>query len=200
MLSAERPVYRSGRLRAIDLLELRAGDRVLDVGCGTGLNFPLLQERVGAAGRITGLDASSEMLAQARRRVVREGWDNVELLHKDAGGRGAAVRHTQPGASYDAALFTYALSIIGDWRDAWAEAVSLVVPGGRIAVVDLSLPSGVLPPLRWLARLACFTGGSDPHREPWRLAQRDLEAVTTEERQAGHVVLAVGSVPAVPRR
>ena len=69
-LSLEWPVYRVGRSRGIEGLELRAGDRVLDIACGTGLNFSLLRAAVGATGEIVGVDANPAMADRARRRIA----------------------------------------------------------------------------------------------------------------------------------
>ena len=69
ILSLECPVYRVGRSRAIKLMGLKPGDRVLDIGCGTGLNFQLLRDKVGPQGHVVGVDASAAMLAQARNRA-----------------------------------------------------------------------------------------------------------------------------------
>lgn len=198
VLSCERPVYRVGRVDAIDRLGLRPGDRVLDLACGTGLNLPLLRERVGETGQVTGLDASASMLARATARVDAAGWRNVHLVRGDAADLTDLLDDGSAEArdsTYDAVLITYALSIIAPWREVWHQATDLLVPGGRAAVVDLSLPSG--RGLLWwpLARFACWTGGSDPHREPWRLAEAELTDVSTTVHRAGHVVVVVGSRP-----
>ena len=57
------------RLRAVELLQLKQGDFVLDIGCGTGLNFGPLIQRIGPKGRIIGVDLSSKMLACAKERI-----------------------------------------------------------------------------------------------------------------------------------
>jgi len=83
------PIYLLGnekRLRreTIGSLRLQPGQTVLDVGCGTGRNFPLILEKIGSTGKLTGVDYTSDMLARAQERVKREGWKNVELIQGDA--------------------------------------------------------------------------------------------------------------------
>jgi len=83
------PIYLLGnekRLRreTIGSLRLQPGQTVLDVGCGTGRNFPLILEKIGSTGKLTGVDYTSDMLAHAQERVKREGWKNVELIQGDA--------------------------------------------------------------------------------------------------------------------
>jgi demethylmenaquinone methyltransferase/2-methoxy-6-polyprenyl-1,4-benzoquinol methylase len=85
--SNEAPLYDSRtkgfdtyRRRIVERLPLRRGDVVLDVGCGTGLCFPFLLERVGPAGLVVGVDAAPEMLEIAAERASAHGWRNVELV------------------------------------------------------------------------------------------------------------------------
>lgn len=68
------------RLRTIDRLQLHPGDIVLDVACGTGLSFAPLRERIGPAGRLIGIEVSSEMIALARGRCQQQDWRNVTLI------------------------------------------------------------------------------------------------------------------------
>lgn len=198
VLSFERPVYRAGRVRGIELLDLKLGDRVLDVGCGTGLNFPLLRDLVGPGGEVVGVDASAAMLARAQRRVSVHGWSNVDLYHGDAAEM-ALPRDTR-AALFDAVLFTYSLSIIGSWRQAYSRAVECLQPGGRVAVVDLSLPVGRWRVLSPLARLACFTGGVDTGRAPWQAVLDSTTDLTHEVLRGGHIHVAAGTRTCRPSR
>src|SRR5260370_31801647 len=86
------------RQRAIDLLRLKKGDRVLDVGCGTGLSFTALEGIVGLTGSIVGIEQSPEMLELARARAEENNWKNVEFIS-------ASVEEAAIPFAADAALF-----------------------------------------------------------------------------------------------
>jgi SAM-dependent methyltransferase len=67
------------REMVVDVLPLRPGDTVIDAGCGTGLCFAAVQERIGPDGVLVGVDAAPDMLEIAAERVAAEGWSNVVL-------------------------------------------------------------------------------------------------------------------------
>jgi demethylmenaquinone methyltransferase/2-methoxy-6-polyprenyl-1,4-benzoquinol methylase len=185
-ISRER-LYRHGRQLAIELLELRPGERVLIVGCGTGLDFPYLQAAVGPAGQIVGLDASAAMLGQARHRAVRSGWSNVQLVQADA------ARFDNAGARFDAVLFSYSLAVITDWNGAWLAATAALRSGGRVAVVDTDLPHDTGRVARLRARFAIRSGGVHPDRKVWRLAETHTTEVRHRELAHGHIQVSVGT-------
>jgi cyclopropane fatty-acyl-phospholipid synthase-like methyltransferase len=68
---------------AMDLLELRPGQRVVDLGCGSGRTTLELADRDGSGGEVVGVDISAEMLARGRERAARRGVGNVEFVHGD---------------------------------------------------------------------------------------------------------------------
>jgi ubiquinone/menaquinone biosynthesis C-methylase UbiE len=72
------------RERTVAALRLQSGQRVLDVGCGTGLSLALLRDAVGESGLVFGCDQSPEMQAAARARVAAAGWSNVLLVETPA--------------------------------------------------------------------------------------------------------------------
>jgi len=154
---------RSQRLRAVQALGLRRGDTVVDVACGTGLNFALLQQAVGPEGRIVGVDLTDAMLAQARQRIERNGWSNVSLEQADAA-------EFEFPAGIDAILSTYALTQVPGCAAVIAHGAAALVPGGRWVVLDLKAPDGAP---RWLSRpgtaLARRLGCVDQWiaRRPW---------------------------------
>ena len=187
ILSLEWPVYRGPRLAAVRALDLRLGESVLDVGCGTGLNLAPLHDRIGAHGRVMGVDSSASMLAVARRKAARGGWDQDRFVHADA-----ARPPVAPAPEFDAAIASYALSLMPEWETALELMVSSVRPGGRIAVVDLAVPAG--PLIGAVARLACRLGGSEPSRRPSALLAQRTAQVAAVDMRAGHVLVRVGEV------
>jgi ubiquinone/menaquinone biosynthesis C-methylase UbiE len=72
------------RGRAVSRMELKPGDCVLEVGCGTGRNLIPLVQAVGPEGQVYGVDLSARMLAEARKLRARAGWHNVKLIQSDA--------------------------------------------------------------------------------------------------------------------
>jgi SAM-dependent methyltransferase len=90
--------FQTFRAAIIRALPLQPGQVVLDVGSGTGLCFASLLDKVGPSGRIIGIDASPEMVALARERVIREGWHNITLVQ-------SPVIDAQLPALADAAVF-----------------------------------------------------------------------------------------------
>jgi len=121
------------RRKAVDTLMLERGDTVVEVGCGTGLNFSLLQEAVGPTGKIVGVDLTDAMLDQARRRVRAKGWDNVELVQSDA------LQYTFP-RSVDGILSTFALSLIPECGEVICNGAEALSAGGRWVILDLKIP------------------------------------------------------------
>ena len=113
----------------VDLLRLRSGDSVLDVGCGHGACVPLLARRVGLAGRIVGIDASRAMVAEAQRRFDQSGLP-VEFQF------GSAQALPFEDASFDAARSDRVFMFLDDPQKALSELVRVTMPGGRIVITE----------------------------------------------------------------
>jgi len=134
--SSERMLAPARQL-AIEHLGLQHGDRVLDLGCGTGPNFETLREAVGPGGRVVGVDFSSGMVQRAQERIRERGWDNVDVICADA------LRARLEPEAYDAAIATFTLSAVANVRAAVDTVYAALRPGGRFFVCDLRLvPSG----------------------------------------------------------
>ena len=184
---------RAQRRRAIQALGLRAGDSVIDIACGTGLNFPLIEEAIGPDGRIVGVDLTDAMLAQAQDRIEKHGWSNISLVQSDA------AEFDFP-TEVDAILSTYALTQVPGCAEVIAHGAAALSAGGRLAVLDLKVP-GNTP--GWLAQLG--TAIVRPFasidewitRRPWEAIraamQEELEDFSWAELFFGSAFLAAGS-------
>jgi ubiquinone/menaquinone biosynthesis C-methylase UbiE len=184
---------RAQRLRAVQALDLRRGDSVIDIACGTGLNFPVIEQVIGPAGRIVGVDLTDAMLAHARDRLEKNGWSNISLVQADA------ADFDFP-AEVDAILCTYALTQVPECAEVIAHGAAALSGGGRWVVLDLKVPDNTPG---WLAQLG--TAGLRPFasidewiaRRPWEAIraamQEELADVSWTESAFGTAFLAAGS-------
>jgi demethylmenaquinone methyltransferase/2-methoxy-6-polyprenyl-1,4-benzoquinol methylase len=157
---------RTQRVRTVQALRLRPGDRVVDIACGTGLNFALIEHAIGPEGRIVGVDLTDAMLGQAQHRIETNGWSNVSLVQADA------AEFDFP-AEVDAIVSTYALSHVPDCGKVIAHGAEALSRGGRWAVLDLKAPDN---PPRWLAQLGIAVGRHFGSIDKW-IAHRPWEAI-----------------------
>jgi phosphatidylethanolamine/phosphatidyl-N-methylethanolamine N-methyltransferase len=120
-------VLQPGRKAVLDALKLKSGDRVLEVGVGTGISLPLYPRDV----RITGIDISREMLERARARVARAKLTNVEaLLEMDA------EAMSFPDASFDKVVAMYVVSVVPRPAKLLEELHRICRPDGEIFLVN----------------------------------------------------------------
>jgi ubiquinone/menaquinone biosynthesis C-methylase UbiE len=157
---------RAQRLRVIEALGLGPGDSVIDIACGTGLNFPLIEAVIGPAGRIVGVDLTDAMLAQAQDRIETNGWSNISLVLADA-----ADFDFPP--EVDAILSTYALTQVPECAQVITRGAAALCAGGRWVVLDLKLPDNTP---RWQTQLGIATVGRFASLQEWTL-HRPWEAI-----------------------
>lgn len=187
------------RREAVKRLHVKHGDLVVDVGCGTGLNFPWLQEAVGPQGKIIGVDLTDAMLEQARHRIARAGWTNVELVQADA------ASYAFP-TQVNGVLSTFALTFIPEVQRVIQNGCRALVPGARWVVLDMAWPRA-WP--WWFAYLLFFLRVSRygitaelVRRRPWQavrsIMQQSLVEVEWQPFWRGFFYLAWGKQPKPP--
>jgi trans-aconitate methyltransferase len=174
------------RRMIVDALPLREGDVVVDVGCGTGLCFSLLVDKVGPRGRVVGVDASPDMAAQARELVAREGWSNVDIM---------AVPITQARIAVvaDAALFCAVHDILQS-DAALRTVMGQLRPGASVAAGGGKWADPWMLALNFQVRAlhapyVCDFGGFD---RPWRRLEPLLQGFQVHEFALGTGYAAIG--------
>src|ERR1700737_3460879 len=120
------PTLHPGRVHAIQRMGIRPGDRVLEVGVGTGINADLYPRDCA----VTGIDLSGSMLEKARERVARKGVRNVRLLQMDA----ANLKFADD--TFDIVYAPYVISVVPDPVAVAREMRRVCRPGGRIVILN----------------------------------------------------------------
>ena len=135
------PVFHPGRKQAVRIANDRPGQRILEVGVGTGLSLPYFR----ADSHVTGIDISAEMLEKARRRVAKQQLDHVDALHvMDA-------EHLDfDDNAFDAVLALYVASVVPSPARFAAEMRRVCIPGGTIVLVNHFTSENWA--LRWMER------------------------------------------------
>ncbi|WP_036488656.1 class I SAM-dependent methyltransferase [Myxosarcina sp. GI1] len=181
--------YGSYRQKAIASLNLQPGDTVIDLCCGTGLNFPLLEKAIGSEGKIIGVDLTDAMLAQAQKRVEKNGWSNVELMQSD-------VTFYQFPIGVDGIISTWGITLVSECDLAIQNGSQALSPGERWVILDFKIPDN------WLARFAPLLsflfirpfGGNlqMASRHPWESLDKYLQNISFTELLLGFAYIAVG--------
>ena len=164
------------RRKAVARLGLSRGDSVLDIGCGTGVNFPYLRAAVGPAGRIFGVDISTGMLRKARQRRDARRWDNIELNECD-------VADYMAPTLLDGVLFSLSYNTMPQHRAVLRHAWRQLRPGGRLVIMDAKLPPGwggraILPFSLWLMKRTML---GNPLIHPWEELAEIVDSVEMSE-------------------
>ncbi len=179
------------RRRTVEALALKPGDTVVDLACGTGLNFDLLQQSVGPSGTLIGVDLTDAMLGEAKHRVAEAGWSNVQLVQADL------AEYAIP-QDVGGILSTLAMTLVPEFDAVIERASRALRPGARLAILDLKRPER-WP--EWLVRLWAWLnkpyGVSLDLAEwhAWESVRRHLQELEYDEFYFGALYLSVGQAP-----
>ena len=176
------------RKAATQALDLKRGDTVVEIGCGTGLNFSGLIDRIGPDGKLIGVDLTAAMLDEAAKRARRNSWTNVELVRQDA----ATYQFPE---RLDGILSTFALTLIPEYDKIIKNGVAALGPRKRFVILDFKEPHHWPS---WLIQF--FVTITRPFgvsldlttRHPWESLTRYAESVQFHELYFGAVYLCAG--------
>lgn len=121
------------RKKAVNYLALKEGDVVIDLGCGTGLCFPLIMEKIGSNGKLIGVDISSEMLSVAEAKVKSAGWVNVELIHSD-------IEEFEFPVEINSLISTGVFGYLDDRENVLEKIYKSLLNNGKVVIVDGKRP------------------------------------------------------------
>src|SRR6202041_577205 len=158
------------------LAQLNAGETVLDLGSGGGIDVLLSARRVGPTGRAYGLDMTDEMLALARENQRKAGVENVEFL------KGEIESIPLPDNSVDVVISNCVINLSADKDKVLREAFRVLKPGGRFAVSDVVTHGEVPEKVRenMLLWVGCIAGALDDYQYIAKLAKAGFDAIDIE--------------------
>jgi phosphatidylethanolamine/phosphatidyl-N-methylethanolamine N-methyltransferase len=167
------PTLHPGRLRAMQRMNIQPGERVLEVGVGTGINLSLYPKHCS----VTGIDFSGSMLEKARERAAQKGIRNVRLLQMDA----ADLKFADD--SFDIVYAPYLISVVPDPVKVAQEMRRVCRPGGRIIFLNHFLsPNPIVSRVeRLISPFTIHIGFKSDLDLPAFLAQADLQPVSIEK-------------------
>jgi phosphatidylethanolamine/phosphatidyl-N-methylethanolamine N-methyltransferase len=167
------PTLHPGRVDAIRRMAVKAGDRVLEVGVGTGINAALYPRDC----TVTGVDFSTPMLEKARKRIAHKGVRNMRLLEMDA----ADLKFADN--SFDIVYAPYVISVVADPVTVAREMYRVCKPGGRIVILNHFRSASRIG--AWLERIIApftlFIGFKSDVDLPAFLVQADLHPISIEK-------------------
>ena len=170
-------------------LNLKKGDMVVDLCCGTGLNFPDLYKAVGSEGKIIGVDLSADMLKVAEKQIEEQRWNNFTLIHEDA------AKYKFPD-EINGIVTSYAITLIPEFDAIISRGANSLAEGGRFVILDFKKPKNWPD---WLAKLMLslfikpYGGTYDlKDRHAWESLGKYLKLNELKEYYFGSTYIAIG--------
>jgi ubiquinone/menaquinone biosynthesis C-methylase UbiE len=165
------------------LARLNAGETVLDLGSGGGIDVLLSAQRVGPTGKAYGLDMTDEMLALANENKRKAGFENVEFL------KGEIEQIPLPDNSVDVIISNCVINLSADKDQVLREAFRVLKPGGRFAVSDVVTRGEISPAIRKsvLLWVGCIAGALEENEYRGKLAAAGFEQIDIEPTRVYNV-------------
>jgi len=176
------------RKMAIQQLQLQPGDTVVEIGCGTGLNIPLLVSAVGPEGKVIGVDLTDKMLAEAKSRVIKNDWSNVDLIQSDA------TQYVFPD-NINGIISTFAITLIPGYEEIIQRGSEALAPQGHMVIADLRKPDRwpmwIVNFMVWITR-PFGTSLDITRRKPWKAMQIHLTNTSFTKLYGGFTYISAG--------
>lgn len=179
------------RRMTVNALNLSKGDTVVELGCGTGLNFPLILDVIGEDGKLIGVDLTDKMLDQARKRVTQNQWKNVELIQCD-------FSEYEFPSNLDGIFSTGALQYSLQYDQIIKRGRDALKSGKNFVVFDLKMsqgPSRIFAPIL-INFIKPFGGGEENEylkRHAWKSIEKYFQKTTFTEGWGGFVYISAGT-------
>ena len=176
------------RKMTVNALELSKGDIVVELGCGTGLNFALVLDAIGSEGKLIGVDITDKMLDQAKLRVKENRWNNVELIQSDT------ADYTFP-KELDGIFTTGAIQYSPQYDQIIKRGYEALKTGKKFVVFDFKMPHGLsrmFAPILIFFTKAFEANEEYLKRHAWESIEKYFEKTTFTEGWGGFVYISVG--------
>jgi demethylmenaquinone methyltransferase/2-methoxy-6-polyprenyl-1,4-benzoquinol methylase len=178
----------SYRKLAISKLGIKEGNTAVEIGCGTGLNFEYALDYIGKTGKLIGIDLTDAMLEKAKDRVLKNNWENIELVNIDA------AKYEFP-QNINAVYSSFVLNMVPEYEEIINNAYQALTSDGKLVILDLKQSEKW--PL-WVVKFGVLI--TKPFgisldlldRKPWEVMEKYFKKVTVQEIYGGFVYIAVG--------
>ncbi len=162
------PHYKKARKFGSESLNLKEGDVVLDLACGTGPNFKHLSPAVGSSGTVIGLDYSKGMISRAEKEIVKNDWKNIQLIQEDAKALNRELIDEICGRKIriNSVIVVLGLSVIPNYEEVFRNTFDLLEPNGTYTIIDVYADKFV--PQKWMVEMIAR---ADVKRKSWALLE-----------------------------
>ncbi len=164
-------MYKKARITLIENLELKKGDRVLIIACGTGQSFQLIEKKIGTKGEIIAIDYSIGMLKIAKKRIKKNNWKNIKLINLDV--RDLSQEYLLSNGikpDFNIIIGELAFTVIPDWKNVMKTANSLLKKDGKIGLLDWYRKKN-----DWLTKIVDFLAKAETSRKTIKFAENIFE-------------------------